>query len=219
MMTTRVLAALAVFVSVCWSMEAGAGLRNEPHGWDSMRWGTPVEAAIKGNKDWKTQFKLNEIKKVLETRDVILTGLTELSGRSAKAQWIFGQEGLHTVVLTWEDSRAEAYLAHQEVIQGLEDHWGEADQVAGDTQTWSGEWTKAEVKRLRVATGSGVEVRLTALPGAFEGGPDGPNPSMKSKAKVKVEDRVEVDRGAPKVEERKKEPIIEKLDDDFLGLD
>lgn len=168
----RALAA-AWLTAALWTPGSAAAFNGEPHGWSGMPWGTSAESAIKGNAEWRKRYKLNEVRKILETSDVIVEGSDELMGRRTGARWIFGAKGLHTVVLTWEDTRGEAYAAWKDLFAALEGAWGEPDKKGprGEEMTWTGRWTKATVKRRMVPSGSGAEVRLEALPAAFEESP------------------------------------------------
>ncbi len=190
-------------------------VNNEPHGWGQLQWGMTAESAIKANKAWSKEYKLREIRKILQSRDVIVEGTSDLMGKDVGTQWIFGQRGLHTVVLNWENKRAEEYSAWKDLMKKLEGRWGEPKSASptGEERVWEGKWTRIEAKRELVASGSAVRVRLTALEAAFK---DAPAPAANNGGGDKRDDGGDGQRRGPAKGDD--DPFGLNKDDD-LGLD
>lgn len=219
-------ALLAVAALAMWQASDAQALRGEVHGWGGMPWGAEAEKAISNHKKWRGAYKAREVRKILETQDVILRGPTTLAGHSAAGQWIFSDKGLHTVVINWENNRAEAYGAWRDFLKALEGDWGEPSKRSpnGQELRWEGRWTRVKATRTMVATGSGVQVRLEALPAAFEATPPagagqggGDKPREASPSKPTRRDDPAPARKTP-TPPRDDDPFGVNSDDDDLGL-
>ena len=156
----------AVLLAVWVWCGAAWGFDNEPEGWEQTGWGVSAESFLKGHKELK-HVKAKEVRALLETRTVILETATSFLGRPTAAHWTFDDTGLIGVTLSWEDGRPEAYKAHEGFMADLERHWGRPTRSDAQERVWEGWKTKAVARRLRPASGSGVEVELTR----FEGSP------------------------------------------------
>ncbi len=139
---------------------------NEPEGWEKASWNTSAESFIKSRKDQRGKANAKQVRKILKTRDVVLESDTDFLERSWDVRWTFGADGLHTVVLAWEDSSPSAYKAHREVFAQLEKAWGTPTQSTDNGErVWEGWQTRATVRRIRLASGSGVEITLKKFNG------------------------------------------------------
>jgi len=143
---------------------AALGFDHQPNGFGKVGWGATAESVVSSTPEFKKRYKVKDIRAALETSDVVLTNEGEFLGRRMAVSYVFSGRGLHGVVLGWEDTRPEAFSAWEGVMTDLQALWGPADSVGKDKELiWEGDITRAEARRKRVASGSGVEIRLTAL--------------------------------------------------------
>ena len=140
-----------------WSMD------NEPDGWGKAPWGTPAESFVKSDKTLRKTIKLSQVRKTLQSQDVILNTPSELDGTEVDAQWFFGKQGLHTVHLRWQDRRPEAYDAWKKFLDRLESQWGPGKTVAEGEIVWQGKYTHVRARKSVAPTGSAVEIQLTRV--------------------------------------------------------
>lgn len=160
------LGALIALTLSLWLLAPALAFHNEPEGWDDTPWGTPAASFIQKDKELRKSTNQAQVRKILETQDVVLHTRTEAVGRSMAARWVFGAQGLHTVTLSWEDKRPEAYNAYKKVLEDLQQRWGAPDEAGPDGElVWKGWRTRASAVKKRTASGSGVEITLQRFEG------------------------------------------------------
>jgi hypothetical protein len=145
---------------------------NEPDGWGGVTWNTPAKTFVKANRDLRKTIKLATIRKALETQDVILRLPTDLDGTPLDGQWFFGRDGLHTVVLRWQDRRPDAYDASDKFFARLAARWGPGKKIVDGELVWEGTRTRIVAKRAMAPTGSAVEIRITQIANSGTRGAD-----------------------------------------------
>lgn len=167
-MTKHIYSALAVVLALLLATPALA-FNNEPDGWDGTGWGVTAESFIKNDKALRKTLKIREVKKTLESQDIVLRKLSTLDGAEVDAQWVFSGDGLHTVILRWQNRRPDAYDAWKAVLAGLEQRWGKAKHVTEEEFVWEGTTSKVVAKKVLAPSGSAVEIRLTRVGNAGSG--------------------------------------------------
>lgn len=154
---------LALWASPSWAFD------NEPDGWGGAGWGVTAESFIKADKALRKTLKVRDVRKTLETQDVVVRTASTLDGSDVDAQWVFGKDGLHTVMLRWTDRRPEGYNSWKKFLARLEKQWGPGTKIADGELSWEGATTKILAKKALAPTGSAVEVKLTRKGSAGSG--------------------------------------------------
>ncbi len=162
---------LATVVTALCALTASPAMAfdNEPDGWGGAGWGVTAESFVKADKGLRKTLKLKDIRKTIETQDVVVRTANTLEGSDVDAQWVFGKDGLHTVMLRWQNRRPEAYDAWKEMLAKLEARWGKARHITDSEYVWEGKTSKIVAKKALAPTGSAVEVRLTRVGTAGSG--------------------------------------------------
>ncbi len=159
-MNTRSLLSLSLlfaFLLVMSSSTAWAYL-NEPNGWDGYGWFVQAEKFVRAHKELRGQVKPGQIRKAIQTQDVVLRTNTVCADHDMKASWVFNNDGLFRVTLRWENTRPEAYNAYKKVLEDLRTEWGEPDSDISGELVWKGKCTKIVAKRARASSGSAVDI-------------------------------------------------------------
>ena len=134
----------------------------EPNGWEKHGWGTTLKSSYKVTPAFKENGKLKEMLKALDGGDVVLETSTTFLDRRMDARWSFSKtQGLYKVKLRWEDTRVESRGKYKALLQSLKSSWGDPKEIGPDGEwIWEGRLTLAVAKRIRIATGSALEIEL-----------------------------------------------------------